>query len=84
MKDERGLYYFPFPQNRRVKMYVRRVAEDIEFRLWNADEPALWDEHGWVPHGAVLAASKMYTGREFDPKTAYDRHLAEALLADDA
>jgi hypothetical protein len=46
MKDKRGLYYYPFPQNKRVRMYVRKQADIIEFRLWNQDDPKLWKEHG--------------------------------------
>lgn len=82
MKDEKGLYYHPFPQNKRVRMYVRAAdgEEEIEFRLWNQDDPMLWTEHGWVPWGAIEKATDMYTGKGFDPKAAYDIGLARALI----
>jgi hypothetical protein len=82
MKDENGLYYHPNPQNKRVRMYVRQGEDDIEFRLWNQDDPMLWSEHGWVPHAAIVQAQALYEGRAFDPGQAYDRRLAEALLAE--
>ncbi len=81
MKDERGIYYYPYPSNRRVRMYVKEDGEDICFRLWNADDPGLWVEHGWVPYGAIQEARKMYTKKDgFDPNRAYDIDVARALL----
>ncbi len=81
MKDERGLYYNPYPANKRVRMYVQKAGTTISFRLWNADDPKLWEEHGWVPHGAILQASAMYKkDNEFDPGKAYDIELAKAVL----
>jgi hypothetical protein len=83
MKDDRGLYYYPFPNNKRVRMYVRRNLDEIEFRLWNQDDSQLWESHGWVPYSAILQAQKMYEGRGFDPKRAYDLEAAEALILED-
>jgi hypothetical protein len=81
MQDQRGLYYHPFPANPKTRMYVRRQGGEIHFRLWNADDPELWEKHGWVPLGAVRAASAIYKGGgPFDPKVAYDQRVAEALL----
>ncbi len=81
MKDERGIYYYPFPQNKRVRMYVLRRGDDICFRLWSADDPKLWEEHGWVPYDAIQKASSMYDGKSgFDPNHAYDLIIAKALL----
>ena len=80
MKDKLGLYYFPFPQNKRVRMYVRSGREDIEFRLWNQDDPEMWKSHGWVPYAAIEQAKSMYKGRRFDPHRAYDLGLAKALI----
>lgn len=83
MKDERGLYYYPYPQNKRVRMYVRRQGPDICFRLWNADDPHLWVQHGWVPYDAILKAAAMYDKKSgFDPEHTYDINIAEALLAE--
>lgn len=80
MKDDRGVYYYPFPANKRVRMYVRSHLDEIEFRMWNQDDPKMWETHGWVPYGAILQAQALYKGKGFDPKKAYDMNLAEALL----
>ena len=80
MKDERGLYYYPFPTNKHVRMYVRQEGEEIEFRLWNQDDAGLWDDHGWIPYGAIVKAQALYEGGPFDPKRAYDLTLAKGLI----
>jgi hypothetical protein len=80
MKDERGLYYYPFPLNKRVRMYVREMGMEIGFRMWSSDDPKLWEEHGWVPYDAIKQAQKIYTVKEFDPKQAYDIQIAQALI----
>jgi hypothetical protein len=81
MKDERGIYYHPYPQNPKARMYVRRQVDDIYFRLWNADDPQLWEEHDWVPYGAVRKATSIYRkSGDFDPSQAYDIAVARALL----
>lgn len=79
MKDDRGLYYYPFPGNKKVRMYVRKTEGAVCFRLWNSDDPWLWTEHGWVPHEAVKKAAAMYKGNKFDPG-AYDIDLALELI----
>ncbi len=83
MKDDRGTYYYPFPQNKRVRMYVREAEGMVWFRLWNEDEPALWDEHGWVPYGAIEQAAAMYSGGAFNPTRAYDVEVARMLLKEE-
>ncbi len=80
MKDDRGLYYYPFPSNKRVRMYVRKGGGGVEFRLWNQDDAQMWDEHGWVPYEAILKAQEMYDGGPFDPRAAYDHRLALSLI----
>ena len=83
MKDDRGHYYYPFPRNRGVRMYVRRTGAGIEFRMWNQEDPDLWKSHGWVPFDAIREAAEMYAGRGgFDPSKAYDVELAAAVLAE--
>jgi hypothetical protein len=84
MKDNRGLYYYPFPSNKRVRMYVRQDPAGIAFRMWNQDDPQMWEDHGWVPHDAILQAQAMYDGGAFDPGRAYDLNLAQALIRDNA
>ena len=80
MKDDKGLYYYPFPLNKRVRMYVREMGGEIGFRMWSSDDPKLWEEHGWVPYDAIKQAQKIYTVKEFDPKQAYDIQIAQALI----
>lgn len=84
MKDKLGLYYYPFPGNRKVRMYVRSAGDEPEFRLWNQDDPEMWQAHGWVPYSAVIQASAMYTGGPFNPDKAYDLAAAKALIADES
>jgi len=83
MKDKRGIYYYPFPQNKRVKMYVRRFGNDIEFRLWNQDDSDLWEAHGWVSYDAVILAAGRFGKKTFDPNQAYDIDVAKALLREE-
>ena len=80
MKDERGIYYYPFPENKRVRMYVKEENRTIYFRMWNADDPKLWEAHGWVPYEAIEAATEMYRGKQFNPNQAYDLNMAKAML----
>ena len=81
MKDERGIYYYPFPQNKKVRMYVQDKDDMIHFRLWNVDDPELWAEHGWIPYDAILQAQAMYERKNaFNPKQAYDLDIAKAVL----
>ncbi|MFC1896904.1 hypothetical protein ACFL0Q_09680 [Thermodesulfobacteriota bacterium] len=84
MKDDKGLYYFPFPLNRRVRMYVRHAEGTLFFRMWNEDVPEVWDEHGWVPYYAIEQAMDMYSGGDFDPKRAYDPDVAQELIREEA
>jgi len=84
MKDEKGLYYYPFPRNHNVRMYVRAKGGAVWFRLWNADESRLWDEHGWVPYEAVKRAEAMYQGKKFNPEQAYDLQIALALIEEES
>jgi hypothetical protein len=82
MKDENGIYYYPFPDNKRVRMYVKDDEDVICFRLWSADDAELWKTHGWMPYRAILEASRMNTQKHFDPKQAYDIRVARELLAE--
>ena len=82
MKDEKGIYYYPFPQNKKVRMYVRKSENTIFFRLWNSGDHGLWEEHGWLPFEAIEKASMMYNQKNFDPSMAYDMETAKALLKD--
>lgn len=80
MKDNLGLYYHPFPQNKQVRVYVREGEGTIWFRLWSRNDPDLWKEHGWVPYGAIKQAMAAYAKKDFDPKQVYDLEVAKMLL----
>jgi hypothetical protein len=80
MKDDKGLYYYPFPQNKGIRMYVREDDGIIYFRLWNAEDPMMWEEHGWVPYGAIKQATAMVDRKKFDPSRAYDLEAAKMLF----
>jgi hypothetical protein len=82
MRDDRGVYYYPYPDNKKTRMYIKKSEGVIWFRLWNREIPALWDEHGWIPYDAILKASGIYKKGpgNFDPRIAYDIEVAKALL----
>lgn len=80
MKDTLGKYYHPYPDNTSVRMYVRKTIMGIEFRMWNKNDPELWNAHGWLPYDAIVEAQKIYAGKNFDPQGAYDLDVASALL----
>jgi len=83
MKDNVGIYYHPFLDNKRVRMYVREKEGDIEFRMRNDDDPKMWNDHGWVPYSAIQQANVLYENRgRFDPNRAYDINVAKALIRD--
>lgn len=84
MQDERGLYYYPNVANKRIRTYVKEADGQVWFRLYNSDDPKLWEAHGWVPHGAIERASVQYKGNQFDPSRAYDIDLARVLLSEEA
>lgn len=86
MKDDKGLYYYPYPNNKQTRMYVKKSEGQIWFRLWSAAIPELWDEHGWVPYDAIRRAADMHKrGSDgFDPKRAYDISIAERLFDEDS
>ena len=85
MRDERGLYYYPNPADTRGRVYVRQGGEGVEFRLWHADHPMVWERHDWVPQAALEKAAAMYRdmGNSANPMALYDIAVATALLAEE-
>ena len=84
MKDDLGLYYYPYPHNKSVRMYVKEEENLIFFRLWNGKDKKLWDDHGWIPYEAIVQAMDMYRGGgEFNPNHAYDITIARTLIKED-
>ena len=85
MKDDRGKYYYPFPQNKKVRMYVQEEGDEVFFRLWNSDATELWDEHGWIPYEAIKQAEAMYDReKDFKPNEAYNLEIARGVLKEDS
>lgn len=83
MKDERGIYYHPSLQNKNTRMYVRDNNGIIEFRLWSADEPIIWEKHQWLPYDVIEKAAEMYKAErdsERNPTALYDIEVAKNLL----
>ena len=85
MKDDKGLYYYPQPGNPKVRVYVRRGEQGVEFRLWETEHPEVWEKHNWLPHAVIVEAANMYKklGRGVEgsnPLILYDLSVAEALL----
>ena len=83
MKDNRGLYYYPNPLNKTFRTYVKKENGEFFFRLWSSEDSNLWEEHDWIPYGAIQKASDMYAGDRFDPSQAYDIDLARALVKEE-
>lgn len=85
MKDDRGLYYYPSLQNRRTRMYVRETNGHVEFRLWNQDDPDIWERHQWIPREVVEKAAEMYKDRDpkRNPLGLYDLDVAKAVIQED-
>ena len=66
-------------------MYVKLLDDDIAFRLWDDENKAMWDDHGWVPWSALSQAAAMYAEtREgaAPPMHLYDMDIAIRLLKD--
>jgi hypothetical protein len=85
VQDKRGLFYYPVLQNRKLRMYVRPVTGEIEFRMWDDEDPSLWHEHGWVPWPAIQQAAELYEneGRNGRPPLQlYDLEIAKRLIKD--
>ena len=85
MKDTLGIYYYPSPMEKRVRMYVRKRYGQVEFRLWNSEHPEIWERHDWMPYDAIEAAAAEYKkrGAGTDPLELYDLGVAKRLLADE-
>lgn len=82
MKDEKGLYYHPNPEDYKSRVYVREGKDGPEFRLWRADYPEVWERHGWLGGDILREAAALYTasGKGSDPMQLYDFAVAAALL----
>lgn len=83
MKDSQGLFYYPHPANKKLKMYVRDNDGIVEFRMDHLDHPSLWESHGWITYEAAKKAARMFKGRgQHDPMALYDFEVALSVLRD--
>ena len=81
MRDNLGQYYYPDPEDKTTRVYVREENGELEFRLWRRDYPEIWERHGWMPLGVIKAAAAMYSmNSAADPMCLYDEVVARALL----
>jgi hypothetical protein len=79
LKDDTGLYYYPNPSNKKIRMYVCLKKGQLCFRMWDNEDSTLWETHGWVPYEAIKQAGEIYQGT-FDHHSVYDLAIAQALL----
>ena len=86
MRDDLGLYYYPNPADIRGRVYVREGEHGLEFRLWHAEHPEVWERHAWVSQTALEAAAAMYreSGKGTNnPMILYDVNVARALVIEE-
>ena len=87
MKDERGIYYHPVLQNKKRRMYVRRAGSNIEFRMWDSDDPSVWEDHHWLSIEVIKKAAEIYTSHPSytgrSPLHLYDLEIAQQLVKDE-
>jgi hypothetical protein len=83
MQDARGLYYYPTPTNKKERMYVRERAGKVEFRLWNLEQPQIWEKHDWLPFDVIQRAAEQFTGHGESPLFLYDLDIAMNLIREE-
>lgn len=85
-KDDRGLYYYPSLQDRSARMYVRENDGRIEFRLFNAQHPEVWEKHGWLSMEVIEQAAGLYReerDKSRNPLGLYNEDIALRLIEDE-
>lgn len=85
MQDRHGVFYYPIPENKQLKMYVRVQDGIVEFRPHHSEHQELWAEHGWISYETARKAgqvSKEKGGRY--PLHLYDFEVALGVLQDQA
>ena len=81
MQDSYGVYYYPLPGHKSIRMYVREQNDVIEFRLHNDQDAQLWAEHEWLSYEAVRQAAEMYKQQHANtPLHLYDFDVALNVL----
>ncbi len=66
-------------------MYVRPVEDEVEFRLYDSDNPEAWEQHNWIPWTAIQQAAELYRKekRGGPPLHLYDFEVAVRLIRDE-
>ena len=84
MQDQRGLYYHANAGDPGSRVYVRRGPDgEVEFRLWEAAHPEIWERHPWLNMDVIRQAAALYTSQGGPAREAlriYDLAVARALL----
>ena len=85
MYDDRGSYYYPNPADPRGRVYVRESEQGVEFRLWHAEHPMVWEKHGWISQATLEQAAAAFRGmgNDSDPMILYDVAVALALIKEE-
>ena len=86
MRDDRGVYYYPVLEQKNLRMYVRPVEEDVEFRLYDSDNSETWEHHQWLPWSAIQQAAELYRKEKqgkAPPLHLYDIEVAVRLIRDE-
>ncbi|MEJ5242234.1 MAG: hypothetical protein WHT64_01580 [Desulfomicrobiaceae bacterium] len=86
MRTPSGVFYYPVPGNKRIRMYVRERDGVVEFRLYNPDYPEIWERHGWLDMDLVQRGAQLFRkerSKDLDPARLYDLKVAKALLEEE-
>lgn len=78
MQDQRGIYYYPDPEDKKTRMYVSQEGPTVLFRMWHSEHAEIWDRHGWIPLDVVKRA--LTQGSDLSHLKLYDLDVARALL----
>lgn len=88
MQDERGLYYHARAGDPGSRVYVRLGPDgEVEFRLWEAAQPEIWERHPWLNMAVIRQAATLYAsqgGAGQEALRCYDLAVARALLGEAA
>ena len=75
----------PARQSQGARLVRAGEGDALEFRLWQAEYPEVWEKHDWPPLSVIRQAALLYRERDDgtargDPLALYDETVAKALL----